>query len=647
MEKEYGNTLRLCVKCSGAEVRNSFAKIHPASNGIEVSLLKIHVMRVFVTVFGMLSFLFSMAQPAYAPFLHGVASGDPLTDKVILWTRVSPDNPNQPVTVNWRIATDTSFSNVVNSGSFTTDGTRDFTVKVDADSLQPGTWYYYDFETDGDHSLIGRTKTAPSGSVDQARFALATCAKYSKGFFNGYARIGERNDLDAVIHVGDYIYESDDEGDVGRPMDPLARCSTLTMYRTRYAQYRSDLDLVYAHQQYPWINVWDDHETGNDCWKDGSEHFPDSTEYAAIKRDATQAFFEWLPIREDSTRPGSIYRTLRCGDLIDIIMIDTRREGRMRPLEFSDTLIFDEDRTMLGQAQYDWLIEQLDSSTAQWRILGQQVMMAPLKFLGSYLNGDQWNGYSAEREKLLTHISNNAMDNVVVLTGDVHASFGWDIPLETATYDSTTHAGSLAVEFITPAIASSDPDFNFPFAPVKRQNPYIQYLDMVHNGYVVLDVTPAQVQGDFYFVYTTDWRNSVENHAASLFSAHGSRYMERTASPTQLTGAEQLQAPLAEGYSPIAVGVAPVTSIEHYFQIFPNPVSEKMNVRFDALERGALTVEVFDASLKKVAEKKLHAAQPGIVSMQIDVQDFPVGTYSVKITNAAGKQYVKQAVIQK
>ncbi len=596
-----------------------------------------------------LSFVCSQifSQSTYAPFLHGIASGDPLTDRVILWTRVSTSDTSQPITVNWRIATDTNFTTIVNSGSFITDALRDFTVKVDADGLLPGTWYYYDFEAGGNHSLIGRTKTAPSGAVSQARFAVATCAKFSKGFFNAYARIGERNDLDAVIHLGDYIYESDDEGDVGRPMYPAARCSTLTMFRTRYAQYHSDLDLVYARQQYPWINVWDDHETGNDCWMHGSEHFPDSAQFAQIKKDATQAYFEWIPIRENSTRPGSIYRKLQYGDLIDLLMLDTRREGRMQQLEFTDTVIYDENRTILGHDQYDWLIANLDSSSAQWRIIGQQVMMAQLSFLNNLINNDQWNGYSAERDKLLNHIADSSINNVVVLTGDIHSSWAWDLPNDVTQYDSATHQGSVAVEFITPAIASSDPDFSFPFAPVKNSNHYIQYLDMVHNGYLILDVTPDKVQSDFYFVETTDSRNSEENFSAALYTMNGTQYLETTASATQLSAMAQPQAPLAEGYSPIVSGIAQSNSFEWNFQVFPNPASEEITIRFDALEKGQLKIEVFDAALRKVREKKMHISQPGFRNEQFSIKELIPGIYTVKVTTATNKISVRQLLVQK
>ena len=605
------------------------------------------MLRNLTLAFALLLGIRLLAQPAYAPFLYGVASGDPLTDRVILWTRVSPADTTQPATVNWRIAADTGFTAVINSGSFTTNSSRDFTVKVDADGLQPGTWYYYDFETGGNHSLIGRTKTAPEGNVSQVRFALATCAKYSKGFFNAYARIGERNDIDAVIHVGDYIYESDDEGEVGRPMEPLARCSTLVMFRARYAQYHRDPDLVYARQQYPWITVWDDHETGNDCWKDGSEHFPDSAQFAQIKRDATRAYFEWLPIREDSVHPPKVYRKFQYGDLLDLILLDTRREGRMQPLDFTDTMLFDENRTILGHEQYDWLLAQLDSSASLWRFLGQQVMFAPMRFLNNYINPDQWNGYPAEREKLLQHIMDSAINNVVILTGDIHSSWAWDIPLDVAQYDSSTHQGSVAVEFITPALASSDPDFNFPFAPVKNNNPYLQYLDMVHNGYVVLDVSQTKMQGDFYFVETVHERNSSENFAGGLFTNNGTNHLQKTATPSESASVPQPQAPLAEGYSPIVNGILPPEFSEPELHIFPNPAAGEVFVNFDVKADGIIKIELLDAALKKVAEKKAANMQAGIQSVTFNVKHLPAGMYSVKITAPSGKEVSKQLMIQK
>ncbi|HXH17946.1 MAG TPA: alkaline phosphatase D family protein, partial [Chitinophagales bacterium] len=526
--------------------------------------------------FALLQVVFTIhlfAQQNFAPFVHGVASGDPLPDRVILWTRVSPADTTQPVVVNWRIASDSSFNAVVSSGSFVTDASRDFTVKVDATGLLAGTTYFYDFETDGNHSATGRTKTAPAGNVSHLRFAVVTCAKYSKGYFNAYGRIGERDDIDAVIHLGDYIYESKDSGDVGRPMLPFARCTTLAQFRTRYAQYHTDPDLVRVRQRHPFINVWDDHETSNNCWQHGSPNFPDSV-FALIKPAATQAYFEWIPIREDTAHPGRIYRKFQYGGLLDLIMLDTRREGRMKQVPFdSAAIINDTSRTMLGHEQFNWLISGLDNSSAQWRIIGQQVMMAPALLFGNPLNNDQWDGYPAERAKLFHHIMSNQIENVVVLTGDLHASLANDLPYDITLYNDTTGAGSVGVEFITPAIASSKSTFSaVPFSTVKLNNPYIQYAEFDKNGYLILDVTPGKVQGDFYYVSTTEAPDSSEQLGASYSTLEGTRYFCRT--------------PLS-ALSPI------FSNDEKLIPISPNPAHDEITVELNSA-CGNITFRIFD-----------------------------------------------------
>lgn len=561
----------------------------------------------------------------YAPFYHGVASGDPLTDRVILWTKATPDDTTQPLSVNWRIALDTSFSQIINSGTVTTDQSRDYTVKVDATGLQPDTWYYYDFAADSNHSLIGRTKTAPVGDIDQVRFAVATCAKFSRGFFNSYARIGERNDIDAVIHLGDYIYENDQQGDIGRPMIPPKRLQTLDEYRTRYAQYRSDPDLIYAHQQYPWIVVWDDHETSNNAWQYGSEHWPDSTVYAEIKRVATQAYFEWMPIRRpDTTEPYRIYREFQYGDLVDLLMLDTRREGRMQQVPIGDPATYDSNRTILGAQQYDWLIENLDSSTAQWKVIGQQVMFAPLRILGSALNEDQWDGYPAERAKILNHLHDQNQHNTVILSGDFHVAWASDLPYDDSAYD-TSGQGSVAVEFVVPAIAQDSPDLVVPFSLIKANNPHIQYVEFELKGYTVLDITKDKAQGDFYYVPTILYPTPDELFGAALYNLDSTDHLEQSNTPTIALSAYPAQAPLAKGYDPTtsitAAGVA-----GNKFILYPNPVTENLYLKL--VQAGnPFTLEIYDLSGKLLKRETFS----GNTQHSVAIGGWAPGTYLAKI----------------
>ncbi|MDB4937322.1 MAG: Phosphodiesterase/alkaline phosphatase, partial [Labilithrix sp.] len=295
------------------------------------------------------------------PFRHGVASGDPLPDAVILWTRLTQDPATDPapaptgtVQVTWEIAKDATFASIARSGAATADADRDFTVKVDATGLEPGTTYYYRFRALGETSPIGRTKTAPR-TATQLRFAVVSCSNYAMGYFHVYAALATRADLDAVLHVGDYIYEYAD-GEYGdeRKSEPNNETVTLADYRLRYAQYRSDPDLRELHRQHPFVTTWDDHEVADNASKDGAgNHDASEGLYADRKRAAFRAYAEWMPIRGDLA-DGKIWRTLRYGTLADLIILDTRHWGKQNQSGDEDPARFDDARQILGVDQEAW-----------------------------------------------------------------------------------------------------------------------------------------------------------------------------------------------------------------------------------------------------------------------------------------------------
>lgn len=272
--------------------------------------------------------------PSLFPFYHGVASGDPLQNRVIIWTRVTP-NADHDILVKWKMATDVTMQRVVKSGTFFTNAERDYTVKLDVTGLAANQTYYYQFEALERLSPIGRTRTAPAVDVSQLRFAVVSCANYQEGYFNVYRKIAQRNDIDAVIHLGDYIYEYEEGGygysdDVGRGHEPEAELVSLDDYRVRHSYYKLDADLMGVHQQHPFICIWDDHEFANNAYKDGAENHQATTEgeWAVRKGNAWKAYFEWMPIRENPVSPNRIYRKINYGNLLDLFMIDTRIEGR-------------------------------------------------------------------------------------------------------------------------------------------------------------------------------------------------------------------------------------------------------------------------------------------------------------------------------
>lgn len=452
-------------------------------------------------------------------FVHGVASGDPLTDAVIIWTRVTtaeelaaggtPVGPidGGEVEVEWMVATDAKFTNIVAGDVVTTDVSRDYTVKIDVQGLEPGTTYYYQFAALDEVSQIGRTRTAPAGDVQNLRFVSASCASLAHGYFTAYRAISKRNDIDAVLFLGDYIYEyASNAYGRARPYDPPHEIVTLQDYRRRHAQYKADIDLQDAHQQHPFICVWDDHEVADNTWKDGANnHQPDTEgDYETRRNGAHQAYAEWMPIRDQEDR-SKIYRSFKYGDLVDLIMLDTRSWGRDLQGEEQS-----EERSMLGADQEAWLHDQLQAATGKWKFLGQQVMVAPLSLNGgtSAFNSDQWDGYTHARTRLLGEIENTPGGNVIVLTGDIHTAWANDIshnPFDPAVYNPTTGKGSVAVEFVCTSITS--PGLEGIGTPsmvkyIKDASPHMKHINLSNKGFTVLDITPDRVQADFMIVDT-------------------------------------------------------------------------------------------------------------------------------------------------
>jgi alkaline phosphatase D len=577
----------------------------------------------------------SSAVACLEPFYHGVASGDPLSDRVILWTRVTTDSAS--VDVNWQIATDTNMINVVNSGTVSTDASKDFTVKVDATGLQPFTWYYYEFEAYGKYSVRGRTRTLPVGNVDSLRFAIVSCQQYTDGYYNAYAKITERNDLFAVIHLGDYIYEYGG-GTAPRAHDPANEIITLSDYRMRHSQYRLDEDLMRTHQQYPFFAVWDDHETANNSWMNGAENH-DAGEGNWIDRKAygIQAYYEWMPLRmPDQQDTQRIYRKFRIGDLMELYMMDTRLQGREEQ-NGHDT---DPNRTLLGQQQLNWFLNSMDTSTAQWQVMGQQVMFAPLAinspFGTSYPNDDQWDGYPAERDKIIDSVLANNIDNFVVLTGDIHTSWGNDIP--TATYDPATGAGSAGVEFVATSITSQGASFLGPLAQlgngvIQASNPHMKYINLTDHGYVLLDVNQTRTQGEWWYVDQISSPGATESMAQAWLVNDGDRYLQQYALPsTPSPNMVGIQAPfLPRGCNDT------ITSVQNHnlsnasvlLGVYPNPFNDEIALQFTLNKDVQTSVAVFDALGRQVANENWGMMNKGMYEKYVNLSKLEAGAYII------------------
>ena len=475
--------------------------------------------------------------PALKPFYHGVASGDPLTDRVIIWTRVTP-NRNHDIDVNWMISNDVLFKNIIKSGKVIASNRHDYTVKIDVVGLLTDTRYYYRFNALGASSITGITKTMPSENVDSLKFVILTGSNYEHGYFNAYSRIADRADLDAVIHTGDYIYEypsgkygsSSFDPDPDRSVIPAHELIEVDDYRLRYSQYRLDENLRRAHQNHPFVVVWDDHEIANDSYVEGAQnHQPEiEGDWENRKNAAKTAYFEWMPIRNER-----VYRTISGGSLAKLILFDERLAGRTKQLEMDDPDLYDCNRTILGTEQYDWFIDNLLQSDERWKLVVSQVNFSHWNVQRTHIKmpkqKDKWTGYPCERDKILHSIIDNQLDNIVILSGDNHSSMAFEITdgiLEG--YESKDYYDyvPLAVEFVTPSMTSANYDFFTTVDSAKAiermymndpKNKYFKYVDLTNHGYLLITVTEAQVKADWYYIDPNDQLSDEEYLAKTLY----------------------------------------------------------------------------------------------------------------------------------
>jgi alkaline phosphatase D len=498
------------------------------------------------------------SEPLDPPFAHGVASGDPLPDRVVLWTRVTPEPQATPgsgrgrrASVRWLVAEDPQLRHVVRQGLASTGPERDHTIKVDVDGLEPGRAYHYAFELGGRRSPVGITRTAPAAGSAPAdlRFALVSCSNFEGGYFAGYRGIAERDDLDFVLHVGDYIYEYrvgyyGAGPQIGREHRPETDVVTLEEYRQRYACYREDPDLRAVHAAHPFIMMWDDHEVADDNWAEGAYNHDEDTQgpYEERLAAATQAYLEWLPIREHADDPARLYRRFELGSLATLHMIDSRsyRSRQVGADELDpgavdprpDPAVDDPDRTMLGREQKEWFKAGLAESQATWQLVGNPQMITPVLFPplprdltgqisdvtgllprdGAGYNKDQWDGYRAAREEILRHLADNGIDNTVFFTGDIHSSWACDVPIDPGGYPLVSP--SVATELVGTSVTSDNLDEITGSPPrttsvgveeaFKLNNRHIKMIEFDSHGYSIVDVNAERIQMDWWYLRSQD-----------------------------------------------------------------------------------------------------------------------------------------------
>ena len=488
-----------------------------------------------------------MLPPVYSQeksraFPHGVASGDPLPDGVVIWTRIN--SKADTVGVEWELANDREFDDVLYFGKVITGPERDYTVKIDVGGLLPDQFYYYRFRGEGGKSVVGRTRTAPSKGAEKMRLAIVSCANYEAGFFNAYGRIADRKDINAVVHLGDYIYEYGPGvyGDttLGRIHRPAKELVTLDDYRTRYAQYRMDRALSRVHKEHPFIMIWDDHEIANNAHSTGAQnHQPDKEGgYSIRKSAAQQAYLEWMPLREQDN--DQIYRNLKFGNLAELIMLDERLAGRSTPVKNAKEPGFkDGTRTMLGQEQYQWFCEQLEGCDAAWKIIGNQVLFSDLSLKeftpNRPLNLDAWDGYPVEKKRVMNFFDKMGLNNLIFVTGDTHASWAFEVPKSMSKYKKDK-GGIVAVEFGTTSISSSNYDERYPVDTVRAiekqfmgsgKNPHLKYVNLRHHGYLLLTLTPLAAKAEWWYVDTVR-RPSKKERLGKVFIVRKDHYELKT-----------------------------------------------------------------------------------------------------------------------
>ncbi|MBM3725054.1 MAG: alkaline phosphatase [Acidobacteria bacterium] len=442
-----------------------------------------------------------LAAPSFTanPFALGVASGDPAPDGAVLWTRLIPDPAREAawqrerVSVRYRVSTDEAMKRIVRQGSATAAPELGHSVHVELRGLEPGRHYWYQFDAAGSESPVGRTRTAPVSS-DRLRFAFASCQHWESGYYTAYRHMAEE-DLDLVVHLGDYVYEGPTRAG-GVRQHPPHEMKTLTQYRERYALYRSDALLRQAHERFPWIVTWDDHEVDNNYAADVPEDSQTRQDFLERRANAYQAFYEFMPLRKGAMPRGSglkLYRQVPYGALASFHVLDTRQYRGDQPCGDGDKppceAWHDPNLSMLGQAQEKWLEQGLAASRATWNVLANQVMLARIDRdagPGELHPMDQWSGYDAARRRMMDLFAGRPV-NPIVVTGDVHSS--WVSELRSDYKDSGKPA--VAVEFTGTSISSGGDGVPVPerVAQYLPDNPHVKFYNS-QRGYVSCDVTP-------------------------------------------------------------------------------------------------------------------------------------------------------------
>ncbi len=583
-----------------------------------------HKLLLFTFLLSSTTFLFAQElqlapDEAHAPFIHGVASGDPLQERVIIWTRVEPDDSTiGTIEVAWEVASDSLFTNIINSGIFPTGVARDWTVKVDVDGLRAGVTYYYRFIVAGNRSRIGRTRTLAADGVAHLRICTFSCSSLYSGYFNAYRRISERDDLDFVVHVGDYVYDFMDSDELIRiPNNAIEYPSNLEEWRALHQLYLLDIDLRAARQQHPWILIWDNHDVVTD-----TDQFDASV----------QAFWEYLPIRQpDPNDPSRIYRSFNVGGLVDLTMLDALLYRNKDTLETGGNNLF-------GTIQNDWLEQQLLESDARWRIMAQQKLASGWTALGSTRDLGSWDGFPAYRKHFYEFLRDNAIQNNVILSGDAHLGLAMDFigtQIEADFYAPDTGEGSVAVEVLGHSISRGNYDEGgLPSSSAEaltrvhlNENPNHYYADLFRHGYSLLDIRMDSITAEFW-VSDILAPSDEETLGGAVVTYYGENHWERTIRYTPTPAKVQIN-----------TSIENPTMVPHFsIALYPNPTQDWVTISTTVLPSNHQwqLLRVYNPLGQLVYQSGMYG------TIQVDTFDWANGIYVVEVINREGvKQHAK------
>ncbi len=552
----------------------------------------------------------------HAPFIYGVASGDPVPDGIVLWTYVLPEAITDNVVVSWEITTDSTFASIIQSGNTQTDSTTDFTVNVEISGLSSGMIYYYRFyDAFSQYSAIGRTKTAQSGNVQELKIAVMSCSSIYSGFFNAYKRLSERESLDAIIHLGDYVYDyADPDEEIRMPIPAHTEPATLSEWRERHKYYLLDPDLRLARQNHPWIPLWDNHDMP----------------VKGVLSDGNQAFREYLPIRRTSqTLADTIYRDFHFGNLLDLWINDVTGFRTVDTFPNGATAI-------MNHAQSQWLLNGLSNSQARWKMMGSQKMMGgwyttgiPQQILdlvpddGPVFDDSSWDGYPESRNEIIDLLRNQQIDNFIAVSGDSHVSVAMDLvknPHDTLEYNPQTGEGSVGVEFLPTSISRGNVDetgvaaFLIPtFTNFSNSaNPQHVYSEFTAHGYGLLTLRPDSVTAEYYYSPILALSNT-ETLAKKLVVRNGDNHWSKL----------------------ITTDIPEPEKLLEFSEVFPNPSGENLNLFIVSPRLFTLYAEIVSEDGKLIQRMPIQAKE-GKTQISLEVKKLSSGKYYLKISSSMG-----------